>query len=151
MKRMEVIDLLNRFNGEYFIYEPILNKRGDIIDHDCIADHRSNQRQKEKVLHRAVHDFTGTVDAGINIYLEKQHQDIKQYHAGGLFEEVIMSGEYPSRDKKLSRLAQAVYAKDKTQSKEDCVWQALELYEDMTGAFIDPTQEQFDALAAAII
>lgn len=76
---------------------------------------------------------------------------MKQYRTGGLFEEVIMSGEYPSWRDKLSRLAQAVYAKDRTWGKEDCVWQALEMYEDMTGTFIDPTQEQLDDLVGSII
>ena len=76
MKKIEVIDLLNKFNGVWYVYEPVLNDHGEEIDQVCIAHYRSNPRQKDAVMHRTVHDFTGCKDYGINIYVN--HLDTKE-------------------------------------------------------------------------
>jgi len=62
------------------------------------------------------------------------------------FDEVIMSGKYEGRMAKVEALAQLIYINDPTQKGEDCVWQALEEYEDMTGSWFDPTEEEFEKL-----
>lgn len=70
MKKLEVIDLLNIFNGPYHIYEPVRNEQGIIIDTDYVCGNLSHHRTKEKYMHRTVHDFTGCINHGINIYLD---------------------------------------------------------------------------------
>lgn len=68
-----------------------------------------------------------------------------------MFDEVVMSGKYPGALAKIERLAQLIYANDCTMSKKDCAAWALEKYEEMTGRFFDPTQEQFDDIVDSII
>lgn len=68
-----------------------------------------------------------------------------------MYDDVITSGEYVGRTAKLRRLAQLIYAEDRTQKKEDCVGQALEKYEDMTGNYFDPTKEEFEDIVFSII
>lgn len=69
---MKVKDLLNKYSGEFYIYENVYNEYGNIIDNDCIATHaefRTASRKKDKIMERKVHDFS----AGyffLNIYLE---------------------------------------------------------------------------------
>ena len=70
MKKIEVIDLLNKFNGVWYVYEPVLNKHGEETDQVCIAYHGSSPREKNAVMHRTVHDFTGCKGYGINIYVD---------------------------------------------------------------------------------
>ena len=71
---MKVKDLLNKYNGEFYIYENVYNEYGNIIDNDCIASHedfRTANRHTNMVRKRKVHDFT----AGhffLNIYLEDE-------------------------------------------------------------------------------
>lgn len=62
------------------------------------------------------------------------------------FDEVIQSGKYEGRMAKLKALTQLIYNNDPTQKAEDCVWQAYEEYEGMTGVWFDPTQEEFETL-----
>lgn len=62
------------------------------------------------------------------------------------FDEVIMSGKYEGRMAKIEALAQFIYNNDPTQKADDCVWQALEEYELMTGNWFDPTHEEFEKL-----
>lgn len=54
-----------------------------------------------------------------------------------------------------SHIAQLVYGygygDEESPSKEDAVWIALELYEDMTGRFYDPTHEEFDEIVSQIM
>jgi hypothetical protein len=72
MKKIEVIDLLNMFNGPWYVYAPVLNDHGKEIDQVCLAHYRSAPHIKDKVMHRTVHDFTGCKDYGINIYTNYQ-------------------------------------------------------------------------------
>ena len=70
-----------------------------------------------------------------------------------VYDQVFGSSEYSGASKivKVKAIAQYVYAHDRTQEKEDCVWQALEWYEDMTGCWFDPTHEEFDEIVYSII
>lgn len=69
---MKVKDLLNRYNGEFYIYENVYNEHGNIVDNDCIASHedfRTANRHINIVREREINDFT----AGrffLNIYLK---------------------------------------------------------------------------------
>lgn len=64
---------------------------------------------------------------------------------------VIASGNYRTKMSKVVALAQLIYANDRSKDKEDCLVQALEEYEDMTGSYWDPTHEEYaDALASII-
>lgn len=67
------------------------------------------------------------------------------------FDKVIQSGHYHGAEKKVAALAQLIFANDRSQDKEDCVVQALEEYEGMTGCWWDPTHEEYDALIASIL
>lgn len=66
-----VIDLLNKYNGIWYVYEPVVDDRGRIIGQKRIATYHSSQREKDKVLQRSVHDFAASNDGGINIYLNQ--------------------------------------------------------------------------------
>lgn len=70
-----------------------------------------------------------------------------------LYENVIESGKYLTRMERIKALAQLIFTTrfDAVESKEDAVWAALERYEDMTGRFYDPTQEEFDDIVSSII
>lgn len=64
---MRVKDLLNKYNGEFYIHENVYNEYGNLIDVDCVAYHNGNYT--EEIGNREVHDF----QAGhffLNIYLE---------------------------------------------------------------------------------
>lgn len=71
---MKVKDLLNKYNGEFYIYENVYNEHGNLVDNNCIASHagfRMASRKKNKIMERKVHDFS----AGhffLNIYLEDE-------------------------------------------------------------------------------
>lgn len=67
------------------------------------------------------------------------------------YAKVITNGTTFSRQKTLEHLAQLIYNNDRTQSKADCVWQALEEFELMTGIFVDPGLDVFEEIKAAII
>lgn len=68
-----------------------------------------------------------------------------------MFDEVVMSGKYIGSMAKLKALAQLIYNSDYTLEKRDCVWEALEKLEDMTGHYFDPTKRQFDEILYSII
>ena len=74
-----------------------------------------------------------------------------------LYRLVIKPGEdfqvnelYPTTEDKITGLAQFIYSygyeDDRYMSKEDAFWTACELYEDMTGRYFDPTQEEYDGI-----
>lgn len=74
-----------------------------------------------------------------------------------MYEEVVASGKYQGRTNKLKKLAQLMYKNNPDNSyeseekkKQDSVWQALEGYEDMTGYYFDPTQDEFDEILSAV-
>ena len=81
------------------------------------------------------------------------NKEIHKSYYGYVFSEVFQSEKYTGASKinKIKAIAQLVFAKDRTQNKEDCVWQALEWYEDMSGVFFDPTHEQFEEICCSII
>lgn len=56
-----------------------------------------------------------------------------------------------TRKGKVELLAQIIYACDRSRDKEDCLVQALEEYECMTGRFWDPTKAEYDDMLASII
>lgn len=60
-----------------------------------------------------------------------------------------------SRMENVAYIAQLVYThgyrSDKCMTKRDAVFTALEIYEDMTGYYYDPTHEEYDDIVAAII
>lgn len=56
-----------------------------------------------------------------------------------------------SSSEKIKLLAQLIYANDRAQDKEDCLVQALEEFELMTGRFRDPTLNEWSDMLAAII
>ena len=72
---MKVKDLLNKYNGEFYIYENVYGEYGSLVDTNCIASHeefRTANRLKNKIMQRKVHDF----EAGhffLNIYLEDEN------------------------------------------------------------------------------
>ena len=69
---MLVKDLLNKYNGQFYIYEDVLNEYGSIIDVNCIASHEdliTENKHTNEIKERKVHNF----EAGmffLNIYLE---------------------------------------------------------------------------------
>ena len=58
---------------------------------------------------------------------------------------------FSSRKDKVERLAQLIYANDRTRNKEDCLVQALEEFELMSGSYWDPTHDEYDEVLASII
>lgn len=56
-----------------------------------------------------------------------------------------------STKEQVERLAQLIYGNDQCRDKEDCLVQALEEHEAMTGEFWDPTREEYDDVLASII
>lgn len=71
VNRTRVIDLLNKYNGIWYVYEPVVDGRDRTIGQKRIVTYRSSQRDKDKILHRSVHDFAVSNDGGINIYLNQ--------------------------------------------------------------------------------
>ena len=55
---MKVKELLNKYNGEFYIYENVYNEHGYLIDNDCIADHNTPFNYLDKVRNREIHDFS---------------------------------------------------------------------------------------------
>lgn len=54
---------------------------------------------------------------------------------------------------KIKTLAQLLYndgKNDSSYTKGDAVWEALERYEDMTGAYYDPTHEEYEDIRNSI-
>jgi len=66
------------------------------------------------------------------------------------YDNLIRSGNTLKPIDWIKKLSQLIFNNDKTQNKTDCVWQALEEYEAMTGYYIDPTQDQFDNIVDSI-
>lgn len=58
---------------------------------------------------------------------------------------------YASKKKKVEALAQMIYANDRSRNKEDCLVQALEEYELMSGSYWDPTHDEYDDALASIV
>ena len=56
-----------------------------------------------------------------------------------------------SKKKKVEALAQMIYANDRTQEKEDCLVQAMDEYELMSGSYWDPTHAEYEDALASII
>lgn len=71
VNRTRVIDLLNKYNGIWYVYEPVVDAKDRTIGQKRIVTYRSSQREKDKILHRSVHDFAVSNDGGINIYLNQ--------------------------------------------------------------------------------
>ena len=67
------------------------------------------------------------------------------------FDKVIMSGNYEGKKAKIEALAQLIFTNDRSQNKEDCLVQALEEYELMTGSYWDPTHDEYAEALASII
>ena len=67
------------------------------------------------------------------------------------FYKVAESGKYEGKKAKVEALAQLIYANDRSRDKEDCLVQALEEYELMTGSYWDPTHAEYNAVLASII
>lgn len=69
------------------------------------------------------------------------------------FDTVFGSGVFrlESKKNKVERLAQLIYANDRNKDKEDCLVQALEEYELMTGGYYDPTREEYEDILASIV
>lgn len=80
------------------------------------------------------------------------NKEIHKSYYSYVFSEVFQSEKYKSASGiiKVKAIAQLVFSKDRTQDKGDCVWQALEWYEDMTGTYFDPTHKQFDDILYSI-
>ena len=70
-----------------------------------------------------------------------------------MYDEVIASGKYHGKKQTTEALAQLAYAYkyDAVEKKSDAVWAALELFEEMTGFWWDPTQDEFDDMVAGIV
>lgn len=67
---------------------------------------------------------------------------------------VIESGNFPGANKKVKAIAQLVYASGfrGCESKEDAVWIALEMLEEMTGIWeYDPSHAEFDDIIYSIV
>lgn len=69
------------------------------------------------------------------------------------FFEVFQSEKHrgESAKERVESLAQLIFANDRTQDKEDCLVQALEEYELMTGRYLDPTHKEWDDMLQSII
>lgn len=66
-----------------------------------------------------------------------------------IYDAVIGRGDfYPTVNDKIVAIAQFCYSygygNNRFMSKEDALWLALELFEEMTGIFKDPSQDEFD-------
>ena len=68
------------------------------------------------------------------------------------FQLVFQSGNSSAADWQdcVAQLAQLIFANDRCRSRADCLVQALEEYELMTGHYCDPTIEQWDDLLYSI-
>lgn len=73
-----------------------------------------------------------------------------QSYFSQVYEQVIESGRYIGELEKVSAIAHLIYAKGRRRDKMECVWQALEWYEAMTGRLFDPTKEQLDDIVLSI-
>lgn len=67
-----------------------------------------------------------------------------------MFNEVVLSAKYPGRMPKVKRLAQLIRNDNPKLDNEDCATMALEKYEDMTGDYLDPTQEEWSEILNAL-
>jgi len=70
-----------------------------------------------------------------------------------IYDKVVGSGKYHSRMDKVSAIAQLTFSHKfrGCETKRDAAWLALELLEDMTGVFYDPTPSEFEDVLASII
>lgn len=83
--------------------------------------------------------------SGYAVHIQQQTTFAERYDL------VIASGKYDEKKDKVEALAQLIYANDRSRDKEDCLVQALEEYENMTGAYWDPTHEEYAEALASII
>lgn len=67
-----------------------------------------------------------------------------------MFNEVVLSTKYPGCMPKVKRLAQLIRDDNPKLADEDCVTMALEKYEEMTGNYLDPTQEEWSEILDAL-
>ena len=75
---------------------------------------------------------------------------VKSY--GEIYKEVLESGNYSGTTNKIKRIAQILYANNKhTHGKEECAMWALEMYEEMTGRYIDPTVDELEDITNSIM
>lgn len=70
--KLKVIDLLNRYNGVWCVFEAVCDKQGKLLEYKLVASHRGTQREKDSVMQRTIHDFAVSEDGGIEIYLNKE-------------------------------------------------------------------------------
>lgn len=70
-----------------------------------------------------------------------------------MYDRVIASGDYHGQEARTAGLAQLIFALgyDDVENKDAAVWVALETYEEMTGCFWDPTQDEFERMKDSII
>lgn len=96
---------------------------------------------------------TPVMECYINSFGDREMWRFKQRKTtfADRYNEVIASGKYDEKRDKVVALAQLIYANDRSRDKEDCLVQALEEYEDMTGAYWDPTHEEYGEALASII
>lgn len=96
---------------------------------------------------------TPVMECYINSFGDREMLRFKQRKTtfADRYNEVIASGKYDEKRDKVVALAQLIYGNDRGQDKEDCLVQALEEYEDMTGAYWDPTHEEYAEALASII
>jgi len=97
----------------------------------------------------------GTYDANDKFELvDRPEGDTYTYR--NLYDLVIKSSDYTlkTRQDKVVRLAQLIFRRGyegrTDYSEEDSVVFALELYEDMTGIYWDPTREEFDDMVYSV-
>ena len=77
--------------------------------------------------------------------------NIKKHSYKDIYDNVFASGKYQGRNAKIEQIAQLVFANDRTQSREEAVWQALEHFESMCGDWFDPIQEEFNSFVDSVI
>lgn len=66
------------------------------------------------------------------------------------FDAVVMSGKYHSSKEKIEALARMIHVSNAALDAEDCVCQALEELEMMTGKWYDPTVEGYNDLVHSV-
>lgn len=72
-----------------------------------------------------------------------------------IYDKVIPNRDYETKIDRVTAIAQLCYARGykdyQPETKKDAVFLALELYEDMTGVFWDPTFDEFDEIVDRIV
>lgn len=72
-----------------------------------------------------------------------------------IYDKVMRNNETQGKLSKIKKMAQLIYSRgygtELNPSKNDAVYIALELYEEMTGTYYDPTLDEFDDIVDSII